>query len=75
MITAIVTVKLPRRADHNPRNKITGKCPVSKGKCTDVTGEHHSVLYTGENETLPEIRQIFERLGFHVTRIEEVVPK
>lgn len=68
---AIVTVKLPRRADHDPRNKVTGPCPVAGANthCTDVTGEHHSVLV----EDMPDVdtvRACFAGLGQHVTRIE-----
>lgn len=41
----IVTVKLPRNPEHNPREKKTRPCPVQLGAtCTDATGEHHSYL-------------------------------
>ncbi len=65
----IVTVKLPKRKDHDPHNKVTGPCPVSfyGETCTDVTGEHHSVLMANE-----EAVQVFRDWGMHITRIEEV---
>ena len=61
----IVTIKLPKNPAHDPRNKRVGPCPVST-HCTDVTGEHHSLLVSVDE--LPAIRQRFS----HITRIEEV---
>ncbi len=66
----IVTVKLPRNPAHNPREKVTGTCPLSHPDepllCTDVTGEHHSIL------TTTDVKLEWEEQGFHVTRVEEV---
>lgn len=66
----IVTIKLPKRKDHDPRNKVTGKCPVSPTAaiCTDVTGEHHSILAKDWSAV-----QVFLHAPYvHVTRVEEV---
>lgn len=63
----IVTVKLPKNPEHNPHNKITGTCPVTRGLCTDVTGEHHSVIAETQAQ-IEQLRSEFE----HITRIEEV---
>ena len=41
---AIVTIRLPRNPDHDPLHKKSGLCPVSNEYCTDITGEHHSIL-------------------------------
>lgn len=68
----IVTIKLPRNPDHNPRNKMEGICPVSGARCTDVTGEHHSYIQEGESveEVVAEFREKHPKV--HVTRIEGV---
>ena len=69
----IVTVRLDKNPDHDPRNKKTGTCPIGDGgTCTDVTGEHHSVLVNAE--TIDGVRQaVINGLGIHhITRIEEV---
>jgi hypothetical protein len=63
----LVTVKLPRNPEHYPRNKVVGKCPVSGQRCTDTTGEHHTLLWVG---TESEAMTAFEK--YHITRIEEV---
>lgn len=71
IIKAIVTVKLPRNKLHNPRQKKTGKCPVSDDAiCTDITGEHHSILVEGKNieDITKKVRMKFS----HITRIEGV---
>jgi len=66
----LVTIKLPRNRDHDPRNKKSGPCPVS-GYCTDVTGEHHSYLTVAPSEA--DAREEARARGFsHVTRIELV---
>jgi hypothetical protein len=63
----IVTVKLDRNLNHDPRNKKTSSCPVSP-TCTDATGEHHSFLIDAANvEEVRERSQVY-----HITRIEEV---
>lgn len=65
---AIVTIKLPRNPDHDPKNKKHGKCPIKDEYCTDITGSHHSYLASGES--LDEItRNAYTEFG-HVTRIE-----
>lgn len=63
----MVTVKLPRNPAHNPRDKVSGLCPVGGAYCTDTTGEHHTVLREG---TLAEVESMFT--GKHITRIEAV---
>jgi hypothetical protein len=70
----IVTVKLPRNPDHNPRSKVTGKCPTNGIDCTDVTGEHHSFLVSAEDDVIhvEEIRDFYTQ-NYHVTRVEEVL--
>ena len=62
----LVTIKLPRNPDHNPRDKKTGPCPTST-ECTDSTGEHHTFLL--------ETDRLFMALARyeHVTRVERVV--
>lgn len=66
----IVTIKLPKDPTHDPRNKRVGRCPVSE-YCTDVTGEHHSYLTTGQSEEA--VRASAQSAGWtHITRIEEV---
>jgi len=76
---AIVTVKLPRNPKHDPRNKITGKCPLFKKPfvpfeyvgdfiCTDVTGSHHSYIETGKD--LEQIKNRAKSKYGHVTRVE-----
>ncbi len=68
-MTYIVTIKLPRRTEHDPRNKVTGPCPVNPhSTCTDVTGEHHSVLLETE-EQVQELRGTY----LHITRVEKLV--
>lgn len=69
----IVTVKLPKNPNHDPRNKQTGPCPVSGQPCDDVTGEHHSFLMgTSSTITVAEIRAIYAKT-WHVTRVERVI--
>jgi hypothetical protein len=65
----VVTVKLPKPSDHDPDNKRTGTCAVS-AECTDVTGEHHSYLFTGD--TIDAARADGEERFGHVTRVELV---
>jgi hypothetical protein len=64
----IVTIKLPKNPDHDPRNKITGECPVST-YCTDVTGEHHSTIVYAASEE--DARRYCAAKGWqHITRLE-----
>lgn len=62
----IVTVKLPKYPDHDPRDKKIGGCAVSP-ECTDATGEHHSFLLETDRLQLALARYS------HVTRVERVV--
>lgn len=61
----LVTVKLPKNPDHDPRAKRTGPCPFSH-ECTDVTGEHHTLM-TGA-DGLEALREN----GTHITRTERL---
>ena len=70
MSAFLVTVKVRQSPDHDPRNKVTGQCPVSLKTCTDVTGAHHTVLTTGS--TSAAVLRDYRAQGYHVTRIEEV---
>ncbi len=70
MAAFLVTVKLPKNPSHNPRAKVTGHCPVNGNDCTDVTGEHHTVLAHAPD--LDTVREIWKGSGYHVTRIEAV---
>jgi len=70
-VKAIVTVKVSRPVRHDPFNKKTGPCPVNPEMiCTDVTGEHHSYIETGNS--LEHIRNLARAKFGHVTRIEEI---
>lgn len=70
----IITVKMPKNPDHDPKNKVTGKCPVGLGICTDSTGEHHSYLDM-ESRTIEEAHDNAVSLGAdHITRIEQISP-
>lgn len=61
----LVTVKLPKNPEHDPRAKRTGPCPFSH-ECTDVTGEHHTLM-TGA-DGLEALRAD----GMHITRTERL---
>ena len=73
----LVTVKLARNPEHDPHNKITGKCPVDpwgwgmdKDRiCTDVTGQHHTFL--AEGASVDDVYQMYARRHL-ITRIEEI---
>lgn len=64
----IVTIKLDKNPNHDPRNKRTGPCPVNGEICTDMTGEHHTILMKGTS--IEDVKDYFSGLGVHVTRIE-----
>lgn len=64
---AIVTLKFKKNLYHNPDKKIAGICPTGL-RCTDVTGEHHSILIEGRN--LEEIKKKANDITNHITRIE-----
>lgn len=66
----IVTVRRPRDPSHDPYRKKTGEC-IEGMLCTDVTGEHHSMLVAAKTRELAV--DVAKFRGFsHVTRIEEV---
>lgn len=67
----LVTVKLPKNPEHNPRDKKTGPCPVNGKSCTDVTGEHHTFLADVDGVSAEDLREMYRGL-YHVTRIETV---
>ena len=67
---AIVTVKLNKNKNHNPYCKLTGKCPISEKKCTDIFGEHHS--YIEEGDYLKDIEKLAKSKWKHITRIEVI---
>lgn len=62
----LITVKLPRNPDHNPRAKVVGPCPVTGLPCTDVTGEHHTFAVVAEDAA--KIMTDMALLHGHVTR-------
>ena len=72
---AIVTLRFPRNPKHDPKNKVIDYCPLSEGLaiCTDVTGEHHSYVQSGDN--LGHIKELalqkFPKAD-HVTRMEAI---
>jgi hypothetical protein len=68
----LVTVKLPRghKGPHDPKRKVEGQCPAATGWdaiCTDVTGEHHTILVRADS--VDEARAWFPR-ETHITRVE-----
>lgn len=65
----LVTIKLPRTAQHDPYNKVVGTCLITGETCTDVTGEHHTALWEGDDMEAAK----FHYRNFHITRIERVV--
>lgn len=71
MANYIVTVKLPKNPKHDPHNKVIGQCPTNVGICTDVTGEHHSILIDAPGVHMA--RELAIKRGYnHITRIERV---
>lgn len=69
----LVTVKLPKNPEHNPRDKKTGPCPANGNLCTDVTGEHHTFTASLDDDLSAEdVRKIYQGLYDHITRIEIV---
>lgn len=69
----LVTVKLPKNPNHNPRSKQTGPCPVNGQPCDDVTGEHHTALFNCavSSWSVQAVRAHWEQ-RWHVTRVERV---
>lgn len=70
----LVTVKLPRNPNHDPRNKVTGDCPVNDLPCTDVTGEHHTLMLSAMEVADAEDCVRRDYPGIHITRSEVVRP-
>jgi hypothetical protein len=72
----LVTLKFKKNVEHDPRNKKTGECFVSKF-CTDVTGSHHSAVVYGRDEK--HVRELVHSvvkdvpLFEHITRIEKIL--
>lgn len=64
----LVTIKLPKNPAHDPRNKVTGPCPLSEKVCTDVTGAHHTIMV--RMPSIEDVRSEFS--DSHITRIEEI---
>lgn len=62
----LVTIKLPKNPEHDPRDKKTGACAVSR-ECTDVTGEHHTVAVRDDGA----VQMLRDRYG-HITRVENI---
>lgn len=72
MAQFLVTVKFPKNPDHDPSNKKIGPCPANPDMmCTDVTGQHHTVLWKCES-ILQAVLHWEDAKGMHVTRVEEV---
>lgn len=67
----LITVKLPKNPNHDPRNKKIGPCPVFGGMCTDSTGEHHTGLIES-NEGYKSVHGAWAA-QYHVTRIEIIL--
>lgn len=65
----LVTVKLRSDPYHDPKSKKEGVCPIgSAGSyCSDKSGAHHTLAA----KSWQEVEAL--RLGYHVTRVEEVV--
>lgn len=62
---------IARTGDTCSRTKKTGPCPFSSN-CTDVTGEHHSLILWAHNmEEVTRMAQGYLVPGSHITRIEE----
>jgi hypothetical protein len=65
----IVTVRQQRQPGHDPQNKKVGVCSYSNF-CTDVTGEHHSYLFTGTEQGARDSATLIN--GARLTRLELV---
>lgn len=72
MTLYVVTVALPKNKSHDPKNKVTGPCPVSNLPCTDVTGEHHSFVSWHDNLDVEEVKTYWQATYSRVTRVEEI---
>lgn len=71
MATFVITVKLPKNPEHNPREKQAGPCPLNGLLCTDVTGEHHTMVRDHVGLTADQVRDLYQG-EYHVTRVEAV---
>ena len=71
MARFLVTVRLAKNPEHNPREKKTGPCPVTGLPCTDVTGEHHTFIIDASKVGAEDVRDFYQDL-YHVTRVEAV---
>lgn len=67
----LVTIKVPKDVNHNPRAKVTGPCPATGAACTDTTGEHHTVA-VWTNASLEYVAAESRRRYGHVTRVEAI---
>ena len=67
----LVTVKLPKSPEHNPRRKQFGACPVNGEPCSDTTGEHHTILVRSTKGGDYVTKSAQAKYG-HVTRVEAV---
>jgi hypothetical protein len=67
----LVTVTVPGTVGHDPRNKVTGPCPLNGQYCTDQTGKHHSFLVHTSRSVEQVTSWAHEEYG-HVTRVESV---
>lgn len=66
----MVTVTVEGTVGHNPLSKVSGPCPVTGKRCTDVTGKHHTFLVSARVGA-DEVRDIYAKTH-HVTRVEAV---
>ena len=66
----LVTVKVPKNPEHNPRSKVIGPCPVNGEPCSDVTGEHHTILVRSAS-LMSATLESRAKYG-HVTRVESL---
>lgn len=66
----LVTVKLPKDRNHDSKKKVTGKCPVTGLPCTDVTGQHHTILHISSH-SVEEVAEVWSKTHY-VTRVEMV---
>jgi hypothetical protein len=67
----IVTIKLAKNPEHNPKQKKSNACPLKGGTiCTDSTGEHHSFVTLGKS--VQDVKTYWED-RYHVTRVESAI--
>lgn len=66
----LVTVKLPKNPEHNPRSKMAGPCPVNGEPCSDITGEHHTIVVRSTSLTMATLES--QAKYGHVTRVESL---